>query len=89
MFRLAPIWAMVLGLALFMVFYTIIEMTAAPANLQIFLTVVWAGVGLFSAIEMMGEFKESRKKPDPFEAFKNFHTSTRKRNARRRRNRIL
>ncbi len=80
---------MVLGLALFMMLYTIMEMTAAPQNLQIFLTVVWAGVALFSAIEMMGEFKESRKGPDPFEAFKIFHASTRKRNARKRRNRIL
>lgn len=89
MFRLAPIWAMVLGLALFMFFYTIMEMTAIPQNLQIFLTVVWAGVGLFSAIEMMGEFRESRRGPDPFEAFKTFHATTRKRNSRKRRNKLL
>ncbi len=81
MLKLAPLWVLVTGVAVFMVFFTIIEM---PNNsiLTPMLTAVWAGVALFSSILTMGEFKESRATSS--EEFKKFHQQVRRRNARRR-----
>ena len=81
MFKIAPLWVLVTGVSVFMVFFTIIEMPSSNI-LTPMLTAVWAGVALFSIILTMGEFRDSRE--DPSAGFRKFHQQARRRNARRR-----
>lgn len=84
--ELAPSWLILVGVAFFMLFFT---MQSLPdGELKTFLFMGWAGVVLLASFETMGEFR-ARNGASSDTAFYEFHNRIQRRaRARRRRARL-
>lgn len=77
------LWTLVVGVGIFMMFFTITEMPTTTING--ILTTVWFAVAVLAGVEGTIEYRRSTRRPDPNQEFREYHRKVRRANAKRRR----